>query len=76
MMVQKIYCKYLDRNGGVKIVDPDESAHRSAMFAILSTSLKNYQGPVVQSIFNSTSSLMVKMLNVLVSTISNSQIIC
>ena len=32
------------------------------------------QGPVVQSIVNLTSSLMVKMLTVLVSTISNSQV--
>ena len=32
------------------------------------------QGPVVQSVVNLTSSLMVKMLTVLVSTISNSQV--
>ena len=32
------------------------------------------QGPVVQSIVGLTSSLMVKMLTVLVSTISNSQV--
>ena len=31
-------------------------------------------GPVVQSIVSLTSSLVVKMLNVLVSTISNSQV--
>ena len=31
-------------------------------------------GPVFQSIFSLTSSLVVKMLNVLVSTISNSQV--
>ena len=33
-----------------------------------------YQGPVVQIIVNLTSLLMVKMLTVLVSTISNSQV--
>ena len=33
-----------------------------------------YQGPVVQSIVSLTSSLVVKMLIVLVSTISNSQV--
>ena len=32
------------------------------------------QGPLVQSIVNLTSSLVIKMLNVLVSTISNSQV--
>ena len=32
------------------------------------------QGPVVQSIVSLTSSLVVKMLNVLISTISNSQV--
>ena len=36
--------------------------------------LKIYQGPVVQSIVRLTSSLVVKMLTVLVSTISNSQV--
>ena len=39
--------------------------------------LQNYVialGPVVQSIVSITSSLMVKMLTVLVSTISNSQV--
>ena len=35
---------------------------------------KKYQGPVVQSIVSLTSSLVVKMLTVLVSTISNSQL--
>ena len=35
-----------------------------------------YQGPVVQSIVNLTSSLVVKMLIVLISTISNSQVFC
>ena len=34
----------------------------------------NIQGPVVQSIISLTSSLVVKMLTVLVSTISNSQV--
>ena len=33
-----------------------------------------YQGPVVQSIVSLTSSLVVKMLTVVVSAISNSQI--
>ena len=33
-----------------------------------------YQGPVVQSIVSLTSSLVVKMLTVLVSTIPNSQV--
>ena len=33
-----------------------------------------YLGPVVQSIFSLTSSLVVKMLTVLVSTVSNSQV--
>ena len=33
-----------------------------------------FQGPVVQSIISLTSSLVVKMLTVLVSTISNSQV--
>ena len=33
------------------------------------------QGPVVESIISLTSSLVVKMLTVLVSTISNSQVI-
>ena len=33
-----------------------------------------YQGPVVQSIVSLTSSLVVKILTVLVSTISNSQV--
>ena len=35
---------------------------------------KKNQGPVVQSIISLTSSLVVKMLTVLVSTISNSQV--
>ena len=35
---------------------------------------KNVLGPVVQSIVSLTSSLVVKMLTVLVSTISNSQV--
>ena len=35
---------------------------------------KKYQGPVVQSIVSLTSSLMVKILTVLVSTIANSQV--
>ena len=34
------------------------------------------QGPVVQSIVSLTSSLVVKMLTVLVSTISNSEVFC
>ena len=34
----------------------------------------DYQGPVVQSVVSLTSSLVVKMLTVLVSTISNSQV--
>ena len=34
----------------------------------------NFQGPVVQSIVSLVSSLVVKMLTVLVSTISNSQL--
>ena len=34
----------------------------------------NYQGPVVKSIISLTSLLVVKMLTVLVSTISNSQV--
>ena len=34
----------------------------------------NFLGPVVQSVVSLTSSLMVKMLTVLVSTISNSQV--
>ena len=34
----------------------------------------NYLGPVVQSIVNLTSSLVVKMLTVLISTTSNSQV--
>ena len=34
----------------------------------------NEQGPVVQSVVSSTSLLVVKMLTVLVSTISNSQV--
>ena len=36
--------------------------------------LPENQGPVVQSIVSLTSSLVVKMLTVLVSTISNSQV--
>ena len=35
---------------------------------------ENNQGPVVQSLVSSTSSLVVKMLTDLVSTISNSQV--
>ena len=35
---------------------------------------EKYQGPVVQSVVSFTSSLVVKMLNVLVSRISNSQV--
>ena len=38
-------------------------------------SLSDVLGPVVQSIVSLTSSLVVKMLTVLVSTISNSQVI-
>ena len=37
-------------------------------------SVSIHQGPVVQSIISLTSSLVVKMLTVLVSTISNSQL--
>ena len=36
----------------------------------------NIQGPVVQSIVSLTSLLVVKMLTVLVSTISSSQVFC
>ena len=35
---------------------------------------KKYQGPVVQSIVSITSSLVVKMLNAQVGTVSNSQL--
>ena len=40
----------------------------------MSTTKKKYQSPVVQSIVSLNSSLVVKMLTVLVSTISNSQL--
>ena len=40
----------------------------------LSVKLTSNQGPVVQSIVSLTSLLVVKMLTVLVSTISNSQV--
>ena len=43
-------------------------------FSMLKISLDNILGPVGQSIVNLTSSLVVKMLTVLVSTISNSQV--
>ena len=45
----------------------------SSRCPLLSTEDSN-QSPVVQSIISLTSSLVVKMLNVLVSTISNSQV--
>ena len=41
---------------------------------ILHVYLAKYLGPVVQSIVSLTSSLVVKMLTVLVNTISNSQV--
>ena len=44
------------------------------MMEVLQAQLQGYQGPVVQSIISLTSSLVVKMLTVLVSTISNSQV--
>ena len=43
-------------------------------FAALTPEITQDQGPVVQSIVSLTSSLVVKMLTVLVSTISNSQV--
>ena len=42
--------------------------------ASITTAVDDIRGPVVQSIVSLTSSLMVKMLTVLVSTISNSQL--
>ena len=44
------------------------------MFLSRNKEKKNYQGLVVQSIFSLTSLLVVKMLTVIVSTISNSQV--
>ena len=41
---------------------------------LLTLFLFNNQGPIVQSLVSFTSSLVVKMLTVLVSTISNSQV--
>ena len=40
---------------------------------IMNSALKMHQGPVVQSIISLTSLLVVKMLTVLIRTISNSQ---
>ena len=44
--------------------------------ALMCSVITNNQGPVVQSNVSLTSSLVVKMLTVLVSTISNLQSIC
>ena len=41
---------------------------------VLFSKLSSYQGPLVQNIVSLTSSLVVKILIVLVSTISNSQV--
>ena len=47
------------------------------MYIVLTISKHRiYQGPVVQSVVSLTSSLVVKMLTVLVSAISNSQVFC
>ena len=52
--------------------DPDQTPQNAASDQGLHCLLK-LQGPVVQSVVSLTSSLRVKMLTVLVSTISNSQ---
>ena len=47
----------------------------SALFKVsITIAAENIQGPVVQSIISLTSSLVVKVLTVLVSTISNPQV--
>ena len=46
----------------------------TAMFPSLQTISETLQGPVVQSIVSLTSSLVMKMLTILVSTISNPQV--
>ena len=45
-----------------------------APFDLRTTTGYAYLGPIVQSIVSLTSSLVVKMLTVLISTISNSQL--
>ena len=45
------------------------------IFDVLRMTLIIIQGPVVQSVVSLTSSLVVKILTVLVSTISNSQVV-
>ena len=52
----------------------NKQIQRIFMSPTFQKSTKNDQGPAVQSIISSTSSLMVKTLTVLVSTISNSQV--
>ena len=53
------------------VVDPREIREGNSRFG---NSRFGNQGPVVQSIVSLTSSLVVKLLTVLVSTISNSQV--
>ena len=48
----------------VKCADSDHTVHAQSII----------QGPVIQSIISLTSSLVVKMLTALVSTVSNSQV--
>ena len=75
----------IERDTFANSVDPDEMAHHEPFYQdlhclplcfwiFIETPISNNQGPVVQSIVSLTSLLKVKMLTVLVSTISNSQL--
>ena len=78
-MRKRAFCKESDNNG------PDQTRaiiqfDLSLRFPLYTISLETVkciddQGPVVQSTVSLTSSLVVKMLTVLVSTISNSQVL-
>ena len=65
---------WLVSNGTVWYLIKVSTVCHSASSFSPSTSFFKYQGPVVQSVVSLTSSLVVKILTVLVSTVSNSQV--
>ena len=67
LVLRRLFCHVKQKSAVEhvqKCLDSDNPAHAQSII----------QGPVVQGIVSLTNSLVVKMLTVLVSTISNSQV--
>ena len=67
LFLTKTYCGY-------SLEVPQRGTSNEYPQYVLQEKYKKYQGQVVQNIVSLTSSLVVKMLTALVSTISNSQV--